>query len=107
MRDPKQKKGPAGPRPLGEAISQLIIERGLAGSSGLESLRELWADVAGTSVAARTRVVGLKSGTLEIGVNSSALLNELVGCYSDEFLQAVQRDERGKRIKTIRYRLKR
>lgn len=96
-----------GPRPLGEAISQFISERGLAGSQGLVTLNELWKEIVGDDIGKRTKVAGIRNGTLEIGVQSSALLNELVGFYGDEFLGLVQADDRGKRVKAIRFRLKR
>lgn len=96
-----------GPRPLGEAISQFISERGLAGSSGQDTLNDLWKEIVGDDIGRRSRVTGLRNGTLEIGVKSSALLNELVGFYGDEFLQLIRADERGKRVKNIRFRLKR
>jgi predicted nucleic acid-binding Zn ribbon protein len=96
-----------GPRPLGEAISQLIAERGLAGSSGLVTMNELWKEIVGDDIGQRTKVTGIKNGTLEIGVKSSALLNELVGFYSDEFLELIRADDRGKAVRSIRFRLKR
>ncbi len=96
-----------GPRPLGEAISRLISERGLAGSAGLDTLNELWTEIVGDDVAARTHVRELRNGTLEIGVSSSALLNELVGFYGDGFLQMIRADVRGKQVRAIRFRLRR
>lgn len=96
-----------GPRPLGEAISQFISERGLAGSAGLVTLNELWKEIVGEDIGQRTKVTGIKNGTLEIGVKSSALLNELVGFYSQEFLELIRADDRGKTVRNIRFRLKR
>ena len=96
-----------GPRPLAEAINRLITERGLAAAAGRETLTEIWSAAAGPEVASRTRVMGLKNGTLEIGVTSSALLNELVGFHNQAILDAIQADERGGRIRRIRFRLNR
>ncbi|MFK7821249.1 MAG: DUF721 domain-containing protein [Planctomycetaceae bacterium] len=96
-----------GPRPLGEAITQLINERGLAGSSGVNTLNELWREIVGNDIGDRSRVTGVRNGTLEVGVKSSALLNELVGFYGDEFLELIRADDRGKSVKAIKFRLKR
>lgn len=96
-----------GPRPLGEAISQLIAERGLAGSSGIATLNELWKEIVGDDIGNRSQVTGIRNGTLEIGVRSSSLLNELAGFYSQEFLKLIQADDRGRTVKGIRFRLKR
>ena len=96
-----------GPRPLGEAISQFISERGLAGSAGLGTLNELWKEIVGEDIGQRSRVTAIRNGTLEIGVKSSALLNELVGFYGDEFLDLIKADDRGRSVKAIKFRLKR
>lgn len=96
-----------GPRPLGEAISQFIAERGLAGSAGLVTLNELWKEIVGEDIGQRSKVIAIKNGTLEIGVTSSSLLNELVGFYQQEFLETIRADDRGKSVRNIRFRLKR
>lgn len=96
-----------GPRPLGEAISQLIAERGLAGSAGLVTLNELWKEIVGDEIGGRTKIIGIKNGALEVGVANSALLNELAGFYSQDFLQLIQADDRGRSVRGIRFRLKR
>jgi len=92
---------------LRDAISQFISERGLAGSAALTTLNELWKEIVGDDIGNRSKVLGLKNGTLEIGVRSSALLNELVGFYGQEFLELIQADERGRTVRNIKFRLKR
>lgn len=96
-----------GPRPLADAITRFISERGLAGSAGLGTLNELWKEIVGDDIGRRTKVTGIRNGTLEVGVASSALLNELVGFYSQEFLALIQSDDRGKCVRSIKYRLRR
>ena len=95
------------PRPLGEAVSQFIAERGLAGSAGIDTLNELWREIVGDDIGRRTKVITLRSGTMEIGVQSSALLNELVSFYGQEFLTLIKADNRGRNIRNIKFRLKR
>ena len=66
----------AEPQHLGKVLSELIALKGLARVHGSEQLQQAWKTVAGDEIGQRSRVLELTRGVLQIGVGSSALLND-------------------------------
>jgi len=68
---------------------------GFLNSSGIGSLikypnvTKAWNEISGTEISKHTMIYSFKRGVLEIGVNSSALLNE-VEFAKKEYLRAIQ-----------------
>ncbi len=94
------------PQPGSAVISEYIARRGLARTGGYAQLSQVWNQVAGDRIADRTQVIGLQRGVLEIGVVSSALLNELVSFRKIELLQKIQAEFRSEGIDDLRFRLR-
>lgn len=94
------------PEPLSKAIAKVIVARGLADQQSDQSLKKLWRDVAGDTIAGLTRVVRLRRGVLEIGVTNPAMLNELEG-FRKQTLNEAMRKHSGNDVRELRFRLKR
>lgn len=71
------RKESASPELLGEVLSRLFAVRGWGRRSERVRLEQTWAEVAGATVAAGTRLGALRRGVLEVLVVSPALLQEL------------------------------
>ena len=95
-----------GPRPIGEALSELVALRGWARATANDDLTETWNDVAGPEIAARTRVGAIKRGILHVSVDNSALLGELAGFLKDELLAGLLERRPELRLKDLRFRLR-
>lgn len=94
------------PQPLGVVLSQLFALRGYARVQGDRQLHAIWREVAGEKIAAQTKVAGLKNGVLQVGVSSSALLQELQSFHKFSLLDALERDHADLRIRDIKFRLR-
>ena len=99
------KNAASGPRPLSEALSELIALKGLARSRGEAQLASIWTEVAGSSISKQTRVVGIKRGVLEVGVANSSMLNELVGFHKRSLLETLQERYEYLKIRDLKFRL--
>jgi hypothetical protein len=95
-----------GPRPLADILSQLNVLRGHGRSQGNRQLAELWERIAGPEISGRTKVIGLRNGTLVVGVFSTALLGELTSFHSHRLLEALREDMEGSRIKGLKFQLR-
>lgn len=91
---------------LSKALSELISVRGLARVRGDEQLREIWNRMAGESISAQTKVMGIRNGILQIGVANSAMLGELVSYHRHALLRCLQQDHAYLRIRELKFRLK-
>lgn len=98
--------GSRGPRPIGEALAELISLRGWARVSANEDLERLWGEVAGEAVAERTRVGTIKRGVLQVAVDNSALLSELAGFRKGELLAGLNERAPELRLRDLRFRLR-
>ena len=96
----------AEPQHLGKVLSELIALKGLARVHGSEQLQQAWKTVAGDEIGQRSRVLELTRGVLQIGVGSSALLNELVGFHKQTLLEQLQAQFAHLKIREIKFRLK-
>jgi predicted nucleic acid-binding Zn ribbon protein len=65
------------PSPIGDAVRQLVSERGWDEQLALGRLKENWATVVGRQVAARSQPTRLENGRLTIRVEGGAWAAEL------------------------------
>jgi hypothetical protein len=99
--------GGGGPRPLADVLSQLRALRGHGTTQGARQLSELWQRVAGPEISEKTKVIGLKNATLQVGVANAALLGELTAFHQRRLLDALRSDPEGRRIKGLKFQLRR
>jgi hypothetical protein len=62
---------------LKSALSAFLKANGLQGAGKHPQLDSAWAHIVGLEFVRRTRVLGFRKGIVEIGVESSALMNEI------------------------------
>ena len=62
---------------LKSALSAFLKANGLQGAGKHPQLDSAWAHIVGLEFVRRTRVLGFRKGTVEIGADSSALMNEI------------------------------
>ena len=74
--------------PLGEVLKEHFKRSGLAERMKRPEVHEVWTRAAGAR-AAQTRIVGVRSGVLEVEVASAPLLHELE-FSKRQFLKALQ-----------------
>ncbi len=96
----------ADPTPLSTVISELIQKKGLARVQGNVQLVGIWKSVVGEKVSSRTKVLGLKRGVLEVGVDNAALMNELASFRKAGFLRTFQKEHSEHKINDIRFKLR-
>lgn len=96
----------SGPRSLSDVLTQLKALRGHGRSEGTRQLAELWQRVAGPEISGKTKVIGLKNATLQVGVSNAALLGELTAFHHQRLLVAVRSDAQGRRIKGLKFQLR-
>ena len=89
-RPPPRRTPPPAPAKLGAALAELMRLKGVSDAGGNKQLADAWRAAAGDRIADRTRVVGVRRGTLHVGVQNSALLGELAGFHQDRLLAAVR-----------------
>jgi predicted nucleic acid-binding Zn ribbon protein len=93
------------PHRLGDVLSHLFTLRGYTRTQTGRQLAEIWASLAGETIAARTRVQGIKATVLQIGVHNSAMLQELEGFHKWSLLEQFQQQHADLGITDIRFRL--
>lgn len=93
------------PQPLGDVISHLFALRGYGRTQTGRQLVDIWRMVAGETIAGCTRVQGVKAGVLQVGVQSSAMLQELQGFHKGSLLEALQRNHADLGLRDIKFRL--
>lgn len=94
------------PTPLSAAISELIQKKGLARVRGNAQLTGIWEAVAGERISGQTKVLGMKQGVLQVGVDNSALMNELASFHRTALLHKFKKEFSEHRISDIRFRLR-
>jgi hypothetical protein len=95
-----------GPQSLGNVVSRLIALRGYGQTGAQRQLALLWKDAAGAEISRRTKVLGVRNGTLLIGVGNSALLSELTAFHRHELLQKVRDADHDGLIRDLKFRLR-
>ena len=96
----------SGPRSLADVLTQLKALRGHGQTQGARQLTELWRRVAGPEIGEKTKVIGLKNSTLQVGVANAALLGELTAFHHRRLLDALRSDSEGRRIKGLKFQLR-
>jgi hypothetical protein len=91
------------PARLGNAVSRLIRNRGLAERSSNNALKTAWKNAVGDALAARSSVKKLQAGILVVNVTNGAALEELRGFRHDEVLQSLRQAFPDTEIRNIRY----
>jgi hypothetical protein len=91
---------------LSDVLSQLSALRGHGHTQAARQLRELWQRVAGPEISEKTKVIGLKNATLQVGVANAALLGELTAFHHRRLLEALRSDSEGRRIKGLKFQLR-
>lgn len=95
-----------GPRSLADVLTQLKALRGHGQVQGARQLAELWQRAAGPEISGKTKVIGLKNGTLQVGVGNAALLGELTAFHQQRLFEALRGDAEGSRIKKLKFQLR-
>lgn len=97
---------PAGPASLGAALSELFALKGYGNTKGDAQLAEAWKAVAGERIASMTAVLGVNRGVLQIGVASSAMLNELASFHRRRLVEKLKAQYPALKLKDIKFRLR-
>jgi len=106
MNDRAMERGAHEPQALGDVLSRLMALRGYGRVRGGQQLAEIWRTAAGEKIAARTRVMGLKHGVLQIGVSNAALLSELASFHRHSLLESLRQCGREHGIRDLKFRLR-
>ncbi len=107
MSRPAGKSGGAdrsGPERLGDVLSHLFVARGWGRRLERLQLETAWAEAAGPSIAASTRLGNLRRGVMEITVGNAALLQDLAHFQKRSLLEAFQARTANK-VVDLRFRL--
>lgn len=94
------------PQHLGDVLSHLFTLRGYGRTQTSRQLSDIWRTIAGETIAARTRVQGVKAGVLQVGVHGSAQLQELEHFHKFSLLENLQSRHPDLGITDIRFRLR-
>ncbi|MFK7778731.1 MAG: DUF721 domain-containing protein [Gimesia sp.] len=92
--------------PLSQALTELIALKGLARVRGNQRLKDAWELAAGEKIASQTTAQGIKNRIVMVGVENSALLNELNSFHKGSLLQKMQKEYGKQDVRDIRFRLK-
>jgi predicted nucleic acid-binding Zn ribbon protein len=74
---PNRPRPDDGVTPIKSALGAFLKANQLLGAAKRPRLEATWSRIVGPEFAGHTRVLGFRKGTLEIGVESSALMNEI------------------------------
>ncbi len=102
---PRIHKPAPDPEPIKEVLSRLFTARGWGRRQGRLHLERAWSDAVGAEYDARTRVLGLKRGVLEIEVASAVLVQELTHYHKRRLLQVLRDRLPGETIKDLRFKV--
>jgi predicted nucleic acid-binding Zn ribbon protein len=97
-------KPEAEPEPLKEILARLFTARGWGRRQARLHLERAWSAAVPVEHAARTRVLGLRRGVLEVEVNGAALLQELAHFHKQRLLQVLRDQLPGQALKDLRFR---
>lgn len=92
--------------PVSKVLSELIALKGLARVQGDQRLKQTWESIAGSKIAGQTSPLGIKNRIVQIGVDNSALLNELNSFHKGALLQKLQKEYGKQNVRDLRFRLK-
>jgi predicted nucleic acid-binding Zn ribbon protein len=94
----------SGPERLGDVLGHLFVARGWGRRLERLQLETAWAEAAGPTIAAVTRLGNLRRGVMEIMVGNAALLQELAHFQKRSLLEAFQVRTANK-VVDLRFRL--
>src|ERR1700722_6483547 len=94
------------PQRLSQAVSDLIALRGWAQVQGHARLDQAWKAAAGASIAASTRVLGIRRNVLQVAVGNSPLLSELAAYHKASLLAALSRGCPELKLRDLKFVLK-
>jgi predicted nucleic acid-binding Zn ribbon protein len=94
------------PERLSQAVTDLIALRGWAQVQGNARLHEAWKTAAGASIAAATRVLGIRRSVLQVAVGNSPLLSELAAYHKASLLAALSRECPELKVRDLKFVLK-
>ncbi|MEZ6046244.1 MAG: DUF721 domain-containing protein [Planctomycetaceae bacterium] len=95
-----------GPQPLSKVLSDLFALKGYARVQGNEQLHQYWKKVAGSQLAAQTRVLGIKRGVLQVGVTNAPLLSELAAFRKTQLLKQLQEEASELKVRDLKFILR-
>ena len=102
----KQSRAVPSPVPVAQVLSELIALKGLSRVQGDQRLTNAWKQAAGEKIAGLTTVMGIKNRIVQVGVENSALLNELNSFHKKSLLTKLQQEYGKQDVRDIRFRLK-
>lgn len=74
------------PEPIKEVLARLFAARGWGRRSARLQLEHAWTEAVGAEHEARTRVLGIRRGVLEVEVDDAVLLQELAHFHKRRLL---------------------
>ena len=101
---PERRRG-GEPEKLGNLIKPVLKELRIVGRRVGKALHEAWIEVAGSALAARTRLHSFKAGILIVEVDSSPLLHELQNFQGAELLARMRERVSKPHISALRFRV--
>jgi predicted nucleic acid-binding Zn ribbon protein len=94
-----------GPRPVGEALGDLLARRGLGRLHARAELEAAWSSAVGPEIARRTRPGAVRRGVLAVAVAHPALLQELAAFEKARLLADLGRSLPAAGIRDLRFRV--
>ena len=95
---------PEGPENLGEILAALFTARGWGRRQERLAWKKPGPRPSGRSIAAQTRVGGLRRGVLEVVVANAALMQELAHFHKRRLLEQLRRRLPGTPLTDLRFR---
>jgi predicted nucleic acid-binding Zn ribbon protein len=99
-----RRRKPAAPQRIADVLSRLMARRGYAYVESSLEWETIWCDVAGSHMAAHSRVGRLHRGVLEIIVRNSATLQELT-FRRQELLAELKKVVPSQTVNELRFRV--
>lgn len=91
-------------RRIGDVMSDLFARRGYAQVQSTAELQEVWACAVGKSWAKHSRPVGLRRGVLQVVVQNSMAMQELV-FQKQQLLRQIRAALEDEKIRDLRFRI--
>ena len=92
------------PQKISQVVSQLMTKRGYGQIQAAEEMALAWQEAVGANLASLSTPIKLKRGVLEIAVQNSVVLQELM-FQKSEILEKLTRTDAGQQVKDIRFRV--
>jgi predicted nucleic acid-binding Zn ribbon protein len=89
---------------LGDLLRNAVLSVKREGNKN-KNLREKWKKVSGETISSHTEVVMVKSGVLNIKVDSATWLHHISGFKKEELLTSIQQEFKRGYISDIKFRV--